>query len=328
MKTSQKTGWKHLVSTFLIMLIVAETSPLALALDFSVLEDSLRNESVLTEEVILPQNYSSLMRDWSGLSEPENAENLKADFENFIESEELKLKELGVGWWQRNKYIKRLKGQLNDFGNNNDEIILKKNEIELENPSKFNFYDKTPRVESFEIRQTLPTKISDDNEDGGFFSLIPMTNAAPAEYLPVIEEIQESSDLEITQAIKKLANELNNNPVEILNFVRSNISYEPYRGSKKGSTGCLIERVCNDVDTSSLTIALMRAAGIPARYKSGFAAIEVEALKELLGVDETKTAYFALGAAEITIGTVSGTDLGKTLMQPIYLLKHILAWNG
>ena len=61
-----------------------------------------------------------------------------------------------------------------------------------------------------------------------------------------------------------------NTAVKIFNWVRDNIAYSFYYNTKYGASGTLISRTGNCVDTSHLLIALSRAAGITARYKSGY----------------------------------------------------------
>ena len=52
----------------------------------------------------------------------------------------------------------------------------------------------------------------------------------------------------------------------IFNWVRDYVTYSFYYNTKKGAVGTLKSRVGNCVDLSHLTVALSRAAGIPARY--------------------------------------------------------------
>ena len=69
-----------------------------------------------------------------------------------------------------------------------------------------------------------------------------------------------------TAAIRAKAQELNHNPVAITHWVRNSIEWIPSWGSIQGADLTLSTRRGNAIDTASLTIALLRAAGIPARY--------------------------------------------------------------
>lgn len=105
--------------------------------------------------------------------------------------------------------------------------------------------------------------------------------------------------------IQNTAKELNRNPVAIFNYLYNEIKYEPYWGAKKGATGCLRERVCNDVDTASLAVALFRANGIPAHYKKGIAVVPVRTVTTLLGVDDAKTAFGVLAVNHVPVYVLS-----------------------
>ncbi|MFP2912354.1 transglutaminase domain-containing protein, partial [Pyxidicoccus sp. 3LFB2] len=89
------------------------------------------------------------------------------------------------------------------------------------------------------------------------------------------EALAATEDVQLTQPIRDLAASLHNNPVELFNWVRNNIQWLPSYGSMQGSDLTLLNRRGNAFDTSSLLIALYRAAGIPARYVYG--TIEVPA---------------------------------------------------
>ena len=120
--------------------------------------------------------------------------------------------------------------------------------------------------------------------------------------LPTLNDLtKEDSEIALTYEIRNLAASLENNPAKIFNFIRNQISYEPYAGSKKGALGCLKERICNDTDTSSLLIAILRASGIPARYKTSPIIASKEQLTSLLRTKDLKAAYYALGSSGVVV---------------------------
>jgi len=89
---------------------------------------------------------------------------------------------------------------------------------------------------------------------------------------PAPEDMQETTETHITDAIRAKAAELQNRPVKIFSWLTNNIEYVPSYGSIQGADMCLQSKQCNDVDIASLAIALFRAAGFPARYE--FATVE------------------------------------------------------
>ena len=78
---------------------------------------------------------------------------------------------------------------------------------------------------------------------------------------------------EITPAISDLARGLLNNWEQIFLFVANEMDYQHYYGCKKGAHLTLLERKGNDADLAALTVALLRAANYPARYRSGVVAM-------------------------------------------------------
>ena len=94
----------------------------------------------------------------------------------------------------------------------------------------------------------LITNTPSDGGDGGYsFNLTQNSQSAIAEA--------------ITPDIQALADGLQDDPVQIFNYVHDHIRFDVYFGSKKGSTVTLLEKSGNDFDQSALLVALLRAAG-------------------------------------------------------------------
>lgn len=84
---------------------------------------------------------------------------------------------------------------------------------------------------------------------------------------PTSTDLLPTVDAQINYNITRIAvNTLGGDPLRIFLYVRNNFHFEPYGGSMKGSFQTLADGGGNDYDLSSLTISLLRAAGIPARY--------------------------------------------------------------
>lgn len=123
--------------------------------------------------------------------------------------------------------------------------------------------------------------------------IIIKAESIPSEYLAEAEEI------EFSQSIKDLADSLDNDPLNILNYVKNNIDYVPYYGIKKGSDATLIERAGNDFDQSALLIALLRYSGYPAKYKQGQVKLSLNQVMNLLGVEDPTVAAQLLSKTHI-----------------------------
>ena len=92
-----------------------------------------------------------------------------------------------------------------------------------------------------------------------------------------------SIEVRFTDAIRARAAELNNDPREILAWVRNNIVWKPNWGSKQSADLTLELGSGNSIDISSLTIALLRAADVPARYVHGTIEVGENAFRNWAG---------------------------------------------
>ena len=95
--------------------------------------------------------------------------------------------------------------------------------------------------------------------------------------------LAESDEVVISQMVQDLAAELEHDPVQIYHWVRNNIETIPGWGSYQNSELTLGARRGNPFDVASLTIALLRASQIPARYAMGVAEIDPERYTNWLG---------------------------------------------
>lgn len=118
--------------------------------------------------------------------------------------------------------------------------------------------------------------------------------------LPQPEDTQPNEDVQITPDIQALATSLNNDPVQIYNWVHNNIEFVPTYGTLQGSQGAFESKKANAFDTASLLIALLRAAGIPARYAYGTVQVPADqAMNWVGGVTSPNAALQLLGKGGI-----------------------------
>ncbi|EIQ00557.1 RHS repeat-associated core domain protein [Opitutaceae bacterium TAV1] len=98
---------------------------------------------------------------------------------------------------------------------------------------------------------------------------------------------------EITPEITNLARALQNDPVQIFEFVHNAIEYDHYYGSKRGARLTLLEGAGNDMDQSALMVALIRAAGLTANYVT---------VVSLVPFDSTAPAYAGANTETLCTG--------------------------
>jgi len=140
---------------------------------------------------------------------------------------------------------------------------------------------------------------------------IPNGFTLPVTTLPVtpsLADLAATEDIVLTPAIKAQAAALNNNPVQIYNWVRNNIEYLPTYGSIQGADMTLQTKRGNSFDTASLLIGLLRAANIPARYVYGTIRVPADqAMNWVGGVTKPEAAQQLMGQGGIpNIGVASG----------------------
>lgn len=143
---------------------------------------------------------------------------------------------------------------------------------------------------------------------------VAVTGGDPANIAPTVDA---QSDHPL---IRAKATALGNDPVRIYNFVHDTIVTELYYGSKKGAVGTLREGRGNDYDQASLLVALLRAAGVPAKYEIGNVALTPEQSLQFTGTTTMTAALTSLSWVGIPVAQHTlGPNLGRGL-------KVELAW--
>ena len=104
---------------------------------------------------------------------------------------------------------------------------------------------------------------------------------------PSPDDLAETPDVQITSEIRDLAASLGHKPLRIYDWVRNNVEFYPTWGSVQGSQRTLEMGRGNAADIASLLIALLRAAGVPARYTTGTVEIPADQAQNWLGGAET-----------------------------------------
>jgi hypothetical protein len=293
------------ITSFLLSLcLVLQISPLAYVSADQIFDFDKQESKTI--------KYKSLMRDFEKGSSTTKLEN---NFKFFIDSEEEKLKKLNISSSKKDAYLKRLKKQADLIKKGGFKKEIPEVKI-LENPAGFKSSNDIKKPEKIKIySETKPDNkleiIIPEEEKISYF--INTARADEVLDLPIEADLEaDEYDVIIDRHVKKLAYELEYNPVKIFDWVYNNIDYTPYNGAKRGSATCLKDKACNDTDAASLTIALLRASGVPARYKKALIKAKKDQLLELLGVDNLQAAYAALSLGRTPVYLTLG-ELGETI---------------
>lgn len=139
------------------------------------------------------------------------------------------------------------------------------------------------------------------------------------------EDLAETIEVQLTPEISAKALELENNPVKIYEWVRNNVEFVPTWGSIQGAQMTLETKQGNAFDTASLLIALLRAAGIEARYVTGTVELPRDKVMNWLGgFTEPQAAleFMASGGVPVKAG-MSGGQITKALFEHVWVEAFI-----
>ncbi len=138
---------------------------------------------------------------------------------------------------------------------------------------------------------------------------------------PTQADLNGTLDAPLSDAIRARAAELNNDPVAIYQWVRNTIEFIPSYGSIQGADYTLAHQKGNAFDTSSLLIALLRAANVPARYAFGTVQIPSDAVMNWVGnVKTTDAAGNLLGQGGIpSVGQVRGGTVTHFTLEHVWV---------
>lgn len=127
---------------------------------------------------------------------------------------------------------------------------------------------------------------------------------------PTADDLGQTPDIQFTPEITAKAAALGNSPLAIYEFVRNNVSFEAYLGSRKGAANTLEQLRGNDTDQASLLLALLRVSGIPCRYVRGTVETAPAPTMSWLGVDDAATAASILTTAGLDgVAIVDGSNV-------------------
>ncbi|MBN2701233.1 MAG: hypothetical protein JXR29_07270 [Methylothermaceae bacterium] len=133
--------------------------------------------------------------------------------------------------------------------------------------------------------------------------------------------LAESPEIVLTRAIKDKAAELNHDPVKIYHWVRNHIQWQPTWGGIQNAELTLSAQRGNAMDIAGLTIALLRASGIPARYVHGTIDVPADEFKNWAGgfTDVTAAANFASSGGIPVTTVISGGQISKVRLEHVWV---------
>jgi transglutaminase-like putative cysteine protease len=149
----------------------------------------------------------------------------------------------------------------------------------------------------------------------GGYNIASLPGASDPAYLAATDEIV------LTDDIRAKATELANEPVRIYEWVRNNVQWAPTWGAIQDASHTLSSQRGNAFDISSLTIALLRAAGYPARYVHGTIDVPEAAFRNWAGGFENINAAMEFASSGgVPLGPVTNAGrITKVRMEHIWV---------
>lgn len=140
---------------------------------------------------------------------------------------------------------------------------------------------------------------------------------------PTSEDLAETAEIKFTKEIQELADSLNT-AVNIYEYVRNNVNFESYYGSRKGTVGTLQQMAGNDFDQASLLISMLRYKGIPARYVRGTVEIPIEKVIEWTSAETPEAAVKILASLGIpSVSLVSGGVISDVRLEHVWVEAYV-----
>lgn len=131
-----------------------------------------------------------------------------------------------------------------------------------------------------------------------------------------------TTEVTLTPDIVSQAFALNGNPVAIYNWVRNKVQWQPTWGAIQTASQTLSSLRGNAFDIASLTIALLRASGIPARYVVGTISVPADQFRNWAGGFQNIDAaiqFASAGGIPITAVTTSGGQIIAVQMEHVWV---------
>jgi len=130
-----------------------------------------------------------------------------------------------------------------------------------------------------------------------------------------------TAETTITADIQAQAQALNNDPLQIYQWVRNNVEWQPTWGGQQTADMTLDVKRGNAMDIATLLIALLRSAGIPARYAYGTVDVPAAQFLNTAGnFSDIDAAWdFASAGGIPIIGVSSGGLISKLRIEHVWV---------
>ena len=129
-----------------------------------------------------------------------------------------------------------------------------------------------------------------------------------------------AEEVSVTPAITLEAQRLRGSPARIYDFVKNTLEIDWVYGVRQDAEQTLVNRRGSPWEACALTIALLRASGVPARYVTGTAKLTLAQAMDLARAATEREVYAHLAQSGIPHTFQSDPSTGK----PTFLVSHVL----
>ena len=131
----------------------------------------------------------------------------------------------------------------------------------------------------------------------------------------------ETTEVRLSDAVKAKAAELGHDPVRIFRWVRNNVEWQPTWGAMQDADLTLGAQRGNAFDIASLTIALLRASGVPARHVHGTIEVSEDKFRNWAGGFESTSAAadYASSGGIPAAAVLEGGRIAKIQMEHVWV---------
>ncbi len=156
-------------------------------------------------------------------------------------------------------------------------------------------------------------------QGGVQFSVLPAPEQAPQD-----ADLAQTAEVQLAPAVRAKAVELGHNPVAIANWLTNAIVFTPGWGATQTAAGVLQSGRGNAIDIATLTVALLRASGVPARYQFGTIDVPAGAAQSWLGVGSAQAAVDLLQRSGVAArGIADAGQIQSVRMEHAWAVAYV-----
>lgn len=133
----------------------------------------------------------------------------------------------------------------------------------------------------------------------------------------ILTTINNNRNIELQMSVDMLNIASNSTPLSVYEYVKNNINYEFYWGSKKGAIGTFEQLGGNDIDQASLLISLLTYLGYKANYVTGIIELTPQQAIDWTSADDVQSALNIISLQTNVSATSNTVQIEHTWVEVI-----------